>query len=173
MHPHHGSTHGHGRGAFHGHGGAGLGHGGRARRGDVPVAVMALLAESDMHGYQIIQEIADRTDGAWTPSPGSIYPVLQLLQDQGMVASEKVGGKRVFSLTETGRKHAAMIPEGAPWSGIAKEPDAVRRLRESFASLSNAVAQIGRAGTPDQVERSVEVLGEARRTLYAMLAGDE
>jgi len=97
MHPHgrHRGHHAHGAGLGHG---KHLGMGARARRGDVQPAVLALLKEQDMHGYQIIQELSERTDGAWNPSPGSIYPTLQLLEDQGLVASEKDGGSRSTSI---------------------------------------------------------------------------
>jgi DNA-binding PadR family transcriptional regulator len=149
-----------------------LGHP-RARRGDIPAAVLALLKEADMHGYQIIQEISDRTDGAWTPSPGSIYPALQLLEDQGMVESTSTSGKRVFALTEVGRKHADMLPEGGPWQEFVVESDPERKLRESFISLMQATKQIGSVGSPEQIEETAAVLGEARKRIYAMLAGDE
>ena len=78
---------------FHGSG-MRFGLGNRARRGDIQIAVLALLDESPMHGYQIIQELAERSGGAWTPSPGSVYPTLQMLEDQGLVVSEQVAGKR-------------------------------------------------------------------------------
>jgi DNA-binding PadR family transcriptional regulator len=171
MHPHneHRGPHGHG-GLGHGvH--AGMGH--RARRGNVLPAVIALLKEQDMHGYQIIQEIAERSGGAWTPSPGSIYPTLQLLEDQGLVASEKADGKRVFSLTEAGREHAATLPEAAPWDEMVAMSDPSRRLRETFHGLMGATMQIGRAGTADQIEKTVVILSEARSRIYQTLAGDE
>ena len=109
-----------GRHGPHGHGGFGhlgklMGMGSPVRRGDVQPAVIALLKEQDMHGYQIIQELTERSGGAWNPSPGSIYPILQMLEDQGMVTSEKVGGKRVFSLTDAGREYAETLPDQAPW----------------------------------------------------------
>lgn len=167
MHHHHG----HGRHKGHGHGMPHLG-GPRARRGEVPAAVLALLKEGDMHGYQIIQEISDRTAGAWSPSPGSIYPTLQLLQDQGMVTSDTVGGKRVFSLTETGRKHADMMPEGGPWAEFAAEAGPEQRLRESFMGLMQATKQVGTVGSPEQVDQAAEILGDARKRMYAILSGE-
>lgn len=163
MHPGHGSAHGHGHVRF--------GHGSRARRGDVQVAVLALLREQDMHGYQIIQELSDRSGGAWSPSPGSVYPTLQMLEDQGMVKSERVGGKRVFSLTDLGRTHAEQIPEGAPWASIAEESDPERRLRESFLGLVSAATQVARAGSPEQVEQAADIVADARKRIYTILAG--
>ena len=107
-----------------------MGMGSPVRRGDVQPAVIALLKEQDMHGYQIIQELTERSGGAWNPSPGSIYPTLQMLEDQGMVTSEKVGGKRVFSLTDAGREYAETLPDQAPWDEATSDSDPTRRLRE-------------------------------------------
>jgi DNA-binding PadR family transcriptional regulator len=146
--------------------------GGRARRGEVPVAVMALLKEQDMHGYQMIQEIAERSGGAWNPSPGSIYPALQLLEEQGMIVSADTGGKRVFSLTEIGRKHADMLPAEAPWTGMAEESGAGPLLREAFQGLTVAATQVSRGGDDDQIRRTADILTEARRRIYSMLAGE-
>jgi len=158
--------------SHHGHGMPRLG-GARARRGDIPAAVLSLLRESDMHGYQIIQEISDRTDGAWTPSPGAIYPALQLLEEQKMVESKTVGDKRVFALTELGRTHAAMLPEGGPWQEFAAESDPERKLREAFMSLMQATKQVGTVGSAEQIEQAASVLADARKRMYAMLGGDE
>ena len=157
---------------FHGHG-MRFGPGNRARRGDIQIAVLALLAESPMHGYQIIQELAERSKGAWTPSPGSVYPTLQLLEDQGLVVSEQVAGKRVFSLTDEGKERAEALPDKEPWTGQAGEADTERGLREAFMSLVGATTQVAQAGSPDQIGRAVDVLNEARRQMYSMLAGDK
>lgn len=146
--------------------------GNRARRGEVPFAILSLLKECDMHGYQIIQQASERTGGAWSPSPGSIYPALQALEEQGMIASSNVGGKRVFSLTELGRKHADMLPAEGPWAELASEPDPSRAVREASHSLLSAVTQIARVGAPEQVGRTVEILNDARKRIYAMLAGE-
>ena len=108
--------HGHG-GGFGGFGGPG---GGRARRGDVRTAVLRLLGEQPMHGYQIIQELSSRSGGAWTPSAGSVYPTLQLLADEGLVTSEETGGKKIFSLTEAGIAAVAeTADQPAPWDEAA------------------------------------------------------
>jgi len=173
MHPHHRGHGMFGRGAGFGPG-MQFGHGNRARRGDVQSAVVALLKERSMHGYQIIQELSERTGGAWTPSPGSIYPTLQLLEDQSLVTSEQDTGRRVYSLTEADIAHAETLPEGAPWDEMsADSEDPACSLREAVMGLMGATAQIGRAGTPKQIEQTAEVLGEARKRIYQMLAGDE
>ena len=148
------------------------GPGGRARRGDVRAAVLALLAERPMHGYEIIQELAERTGGIWRPSPGSVYPTLQLLEDEGLVVAEEDSGKRRFSLTETGTASAAeQSARKAPWDEVSEGagPDALR-LREATGQLLGAVVQIGRAGTAEQKAAAETVLAEARRRLYAILA---
>lgn len=174
MHPH-GKHHG----MFGGHRGfgpgkfMGMGMGSQARRGDVQPAVIALLAEKDMHGYQIIQELTERSGGAWTPSAGSIYPTLQALEDQGMVTSEQVGGKRVYTLTDEGRAFAESLPDKAPWEEMASDADPSRRLREVVQGLMAATWQVGRAGSPKQIDKTVEILDEARKRIYEQLAGDE
>ena len=145
---------------------------GRARRGDVRAAVLALLTERPMHGYEIIQELAERTGGIWRPSPGSVYPTLQLLEDEGLVVAEEDSGKRRFSLTETGTASAAeQSGRKAPWDEVSEGagPDALR-LREATGQLLGAVVQIGRAGTAEQKAAAETVLAEARRRLYAILA---
>jgi DNA-binding PadR family transcriptional regulator len=170
MHPH---------GKHHGPFGSGFGHGrlmgmgSQVRRGDVQPAVIALLKEQDMHGYQIIQELTERSGGSWAPSPGSIYPILQMLEDQGMVTGEKVGGKRVFSLTDAGREYAETLPEKAPWEEFDGEIDPTRRLRKVFHGLMMATAQVGRSGSRDQIEKTADILTEARKRIYEQLAGDE
>jgi len=169
MHPHHGphGPHGHGH-RFHGM----QLPGSRARRGDVRAAIIALLQEQDMHGYQIIQEIAEKSGGAWNPSPGSIYPALQMLEDQGLIASDNVSGKRVFSLTEAGRTEAETLPDEAPWADVGGDTDPSRRLREAFHGLLGAVAQIGRTRDATQIDATTGILNDARKRIYQMLAGE-
>ena len=150
-----------------------FGRGGRARRGDIQIAVLALLNERPMHGYQIIQELAERSGGAWTPSAGSVYPTLQLLEDQGQVVSEQIDGKRVFTLTEEGKTRADALPDKQPWVDSAGEAEAERGLREAFVGLVGATHQVARAGSSEQIAKAVVLLNEARRQMYVMLAGDE
>jgi DNA-binding PadR family transcriptional regulator len=162
----------HGRfpGGFGGFGGPG---GGRARRGDVRSAVLRLLGETPMHGYQVIQELAARSGGAWRPSAGSVYPTLQLLEDEGLVASEETGGKRVYHLTEAGQAAVADTADAAaPWEEAAEAGAGSGGLRESAGRLMHAVFQVGQSGSADQVARTVEVLNDARKKLYAILAED-
>lgn len=143
----------------------------RQRRGNVRAAVLALLAERPMHGYEMIQEIGQRTNGVWRPSPGSVYPTLQLLADEGLVvASEEPGGKKLFSLTDSGRSTVAQLDETPPWQQINDEVGPVDALlRTAAGHLGSAMRQMSHAGTGNQKTRAVEVLNEARRKLYAIL----
>src|SRR5215470_14954588 len=112
----------------------GRGRGGpRARRGDVRAAVLALLADRPMHGYEMIKEIEERSEGAWTPSAGSIYPTLQMLEDEGLIRGEDSDGKRRFTLTDTGRaEQEQKADDVAPWDAVrAGAPTGHLALRES------------------------------------------
>ena len=154
----------------HGFGGPG---GQRARRGDVRAAVLRLLSEQPMHGYQIIQELSARSGGAWSPSAGSVYPTLQLLADEGLVSAEETAGKKVFSLTETGVAAVAETAgQPAPWEDAAQSDSGKSGYRESVGKFMPAVFQIGRSGSADQVAAAIEILDDARKKLYAILAED-
>lgn len=145
----------------------------RARRGDVRTAVLRLLAEEPMHGYQIIGELAERSGGAWTPSAGSVYPTLQLLADEGLVVAEPVGGKKVHRLTEAGTDAAAQLATGrAPWDEAADTAADGTGYRQAVGRLMQAVLQVGRTGSAQQVSAAVDVLKDARKRLYAILAED-
>jgi DNA-binding PadR family transcriptional regulator len=128
-----------------------------------------------MHGYQMIQELGERSGGAWTPSPGSIYPALQLLQDEGLVTAAETDGKRVFSLTDAGREEAAKRGDGAPpWEVAARgESTGFGQLRTAFMQVGAAVHQIGSAATEGQIEKAVAILASTRRELYRLLAEDD
>ena len=152
----------------------GMGGGRRRRRGDVRSAVLHLLADRDMHGYEMIQEIEERTAGRWRPSAGSIYPTLQLLADEGLVTAEEVDGRRVFSLTDSGRELAAEKQEGEQsWEGSDHDRSPYHRLRREASQLIGAGMQVAKAGTPEQVGQAIEILAEARRKLYSLLADAE
>lgn len=146
----------------------------RMGRGDVRAAVLALLAEKPMHGYQIISEIAERSGGAWKPSAGSVYPTLQLLADEGLISAEESNGRKTYSLTDAGRAEAeASADRPAPWQTPSpRDFGAGGALPKAGIELAQAAAQIGRSGTPEQVKQAVEVLDDARRRLYSILAQD-
>jgi DNA-binding PadR family transcriptional regulator len=146
----------------------------RANRGDVRAAVLALLTEQPMHGYQMIQELSERSGGAWMPSPGSIYPALQLLQDEGLVSAAEADGKRVFTLTAAGRSQAeSRADEPRPWEAAARdEGSSLGELRQLVGSVAAAVRQVAVAGDDRQVAKAVELLRSTRRDLYRLLADD-
>ena len=127
-----------------------------------------------MHGYQLIQVLSERSGGAWRPSPGSIYPTLQMLEDEGLVLSEETGGKRVYQLTDAGKAAVAeKADEPAPWDEAAQaEAGGSGGLRDAAGRLMQAVWQVAQNGSTDQVKRTTEVLTEARKQLYAILAED-
>ncbi|WP_354348741.1 PadR family transcriptional regulator [Pseudarthrobacter sp. PvP090] len=144
--------------------------GSRAGRGEVRSAVLALLAERPMHGYQIIREIEERSGGCWKPSAGSVYPTLQLLADEGLIRAEESNGRKIYSLTEAGREVAgAGVP--APWDSTAPASGTgFTALPKAGVELAQAASQVARTGTPEQVQEAVAVLDDARRRLYAILA---
>ena len=145
----------------------------RAGKGEVRAAVIALLAERPMHGYQIIREIEERSGGSWKPSAGSVYPTLQLLADEGSIRAEESNGRKIYSLTDAGREEAADHHGAAPWDPAAPNSGTgFASLPKAGIDLAQAAAQVGRTGSPDQVQQAVAVLAEARRRLYAILAQD-
>lgn len=147
---------------------------GRARRGDVRASILALLKDRPMHGYEMIQEIAERSGGAWKPSPGSVYPTLQLLEDEGLISSASEGGKNLFSLTEPGREEADAGPE-APWeeAGRGIDWEAMNEVRKAGGGLVNAFQQVWANGTADQRDKALTVVNDARKKLYLILAEEE
>jgi DNA-binding PadR family transcriptional regulator len=152
-----------------------FGRGPRAARGDVRAAILALLNEGPMHGYQIIAELSDRTGGVWRPSPGSVYPTLQHLEEAGLVTGSDAEGKRVFSLTEAGSAEAAAREPGrrTPWEEVGADADpAGIDLRAAIVGVFHAAKELGQIGTPGQVAAGKAVLVTARRELYRILAED-
>jgi len=124
-----------------------------------------------MHGYEMIQELEERTDGVWRPSPGAIYPALQLLEDQGLVTADAEAGKRLFSLTDTGREEAAKLGDRKPWDDVTAGIDPSQfKLRDALGPIAVAARQVAIDGTPAQQTAAAEVLAEARRKLYSILA---
>ena len=123
-----------------------------------------------MHGYEMIQEIAQRTDGVWKPSPGSVYPTLQLLVDEGLIAgTESEGSKKLFALTDAGRAAAEKL-DTPPWEQITEsiEP-AEANLRTAMGQLFGAVEQSAQAASPEQQQRIVGIVNNARREIYQIL----
>ncbi len=149
----------------------------RARRGDVRAAALALLAEEPMNGYQIIQAISERSDGVWRPSPGSVYPALQQLEDEGLIRAEAgEGGRRAYRLTDEGRSYVEAHPDEvrAPWDVVAGSVgDAAIEMRKLSAQVAMAAHQVLSAGTDAQVAQARQVLTNTRKALYRLLAADD
>jgi DNA-binding PadR family transcriptional regulator len=154
-----------------------MGRGPRAKRGDVRAAALALLAEGPMNGYQIIQEIGERSDGMWRPSPGSVYPALQQLEDEGLiVAQADESGRRSYQLTSEGRDYVEAHPDEvrAPWDAVAGSVgDSAIQMRHLIGQVGMAAFQVLSAGTDGQVRQARQILTDARKALYRVLAADD
>lgn len=170
MHRHR-SRHGYGRHEMsrgHGRGGGRGRH--RVRRGDVRSAILALLDDRKMHGYEMITELDERTGGRWRPSAGSIYPTLQLLEDEGMVTAEEVEGRKVYSLTDSGKDAAPkQTGEAQPWEEGDEDSPRFEARKELF-KLIGAAKQLARADNEEQLTKAAEILKDARKKLYGILA---
>lgn len=172
---------GHGFGG-HGFGGPGMGgfggppwargmRGPKARRGDVRAAILSVLADQPRNGYQVIQEIAERTNGAWKPSPGSIYPTLQQLEDEGLVEQTTDAGRKAYALTSDGRDYVTAHTDelAAPWAAM-NDTDTDGDLRPMLGQVAAAMWQVMAVGSPEQQAAAKEAIIELRKTLYGILA---
>jgi DNA-binding PadR family transcriptional regulator len=152
------------------------GRGRKARRGDIRTAALLLLAEEPRNGYQIMQEVEERSDGVWRPSPGSVYPALAQLEDEGLIRSQESDGRKLFVLTEEGQAHVKeRDPETpAPWEQMSDGvSDEAFDLRKVARDVAYAFAQVMRTGSEAQTAKAREVLVSARRDLYRILADGE
>jgi len=148
---------------------------GRKRRGDVRAAILRLLAEEPRNGYQIMQAIEELSAGRWRPSPGSVYPALSQLEDEGLIRAAEREGTKVFELTDAGREQAAAAADApAPWAGDDdSDEDARHDLWRQFKSVVVAVKQLSDAGDDRQIERARATLADTRKTLYRILADED
>jgi DNA-binding PadR family transcriptional regulator len=163
---------GRGFGPF-GPGGFGFRRGPRARRGDIRAAILALLQEEPRNGYQIMQELKQRSQGVWNPSPGSVYPALQQLEDERLIANEEGSGGRVYALTSQGKayvkEHADEI--AAPWEALSNAAgDDFVEMMSLFHQLGAAAMQVVQAGSAAQIAKAKKILVATRRSLYEILA---
>jgi DNA-binding PadR family transcriptional regulator len=145
----------------------------RARRGDIRAAILALLREEPRNGYQIMQEIKQRSQGIWNPSPGYVYPALQLLEDERLIVTEEKPGGRVYALTTQGKtyvsKHADDL--AAPWEALTNAAgDAFVEVMALARQLGAAAMQVVQAGDAAQIAKAKKALVAARRSLYEILA---
>ncbi|HMD56542.1 MAG TPA: PadR family transcriptional regulator [Solirubrobacteraceae bacterium] len=163
---------------FGGPGGPGgpRGRGRKARRGDIRTAALLLLAEEPRNGYQIMQEVEERSGGVWRPSPGSVYPALQQLEDEGLISTQEVDGRKLFAITDEGR---ALVQERgedrpAPWEEMSSDlSSGAHELGRLMREVASAFVQVMRTGSESQVAKAREVLDQTRRELYRILADGE
>jgi DNA-binding PadR family transcriptional regulator len=143
------------------------------RRGDIRRAILSALTEEPGHGYEVMRRLENRSGGIWRPSPGSVYPTLQMLEDEGLVRSENRDGTRVYEMTDAGREQADAGDaegRGAPWDADDEGHDRARALRASVMQVQMAARQLAAAGSPEQVERGIEITARAKKELYQLLA---
>ncbi len=149
------------------------GAGPKVGRGDVRLAILFLLSEEPMHGYQMMQELAERSDGMWRPSPGSVYPTLQQLEDEGLIEVAESSGKRVFSLTEQGHAYLESQTEPAPWEQfVSGGHDQYVGLRDAALQLGAALIQVASSGHENQVAAAKDIVADAKAKVYEILKED-
>jgi DNA-binding PadR family transcriptional regulator len=154
-------------------GGGPFGRGRKARRGDIRTAALLLLAEEPRNGYQIMQEVQERSEGAWRPSPGSVYPALQQLEDEGLIRSEEDDGRKRFVLTDAGKEYLNQRDSEAPapWEQFSGEfSNQAAELGNLIREIAFAFTQVVRTGSEGQLGEARKVLVAARRDLYRILA---
>ena len=167
---------GFGPGSGYGHHRGGPRRGGRRARGDVRAAILLLLEEQPRNGYNLIQEVEQRSSGAWRPSPGSIYPALAQLEDEGLIAPAEAEQGKAFALTPAGREYVAAERErlGIPWEAASEGmPDGLHDLRRAGGQLGIASMQVAQTGDPQLIGGARQILDDARRAIYRLLAGDD
>jgi DNA-binding PadR family transcriptional regulator len=147
---------------------------GRARRGDVRLALLRLLAEEPRNGYQLIQAIEERSGGLWRPSPGSVYPTLSQLEDEGLIRSVEIEGARRFEITGAGREHLdGRTGEPDPWEPAAEDADnPLAELGPLVIGIGKATFQVATVGDRAQRDQARVLLADTRRALYRILAED-
>ena len=149
--------------------------GGRRSRGDVRAAILLLLEEQPRNGYGVMQEVEQRSSGAWRPSPGSVYPALAQLEDEGLIEPSDAEQGKAFALTEAGRRHVAEHRGrlGVPWEAATEGmPDGLNDLRRTAGQLAVASMQAAQTGDPQLIAGARQILEDARKAVYRLLAGD-
>ena len=142
----------------------------RRRRGDLRAALLLLIADEPRNGYQLMQAIEELSGGRWRPSPGSIYPTLSQLEDEGFIRATETEGGKVFELTQAGRRQLEKRQDHDPPWTQSDEPEAITYLRSQLKQLHVAAMQVAHAGEEDQIGRAAGALAEARRSIYRILA---
>ncbi len=150
--------------------------GARARRGDIRAAILALLSEKALNGYQIMQELEQRSRGMWRPSSGSVYPTLQQLEDEGLISAESSGAGRSFQLSEKGRAYVKEHSDevSAPWESIGGDArEQTLELMKLLGEVASAARQVIGSGNAAQVADAKKILKDARKSLYRLLSEDD
>jgi DNA-binding PadR family transcriptional regulator len=140
------------------------------QRGDIRNAILVALREEPAHGYEVMRRLEEASGGLWRPSPGSVYPHLQMLEDEGLVQSSEINGSRTYTLTEAGRAESEKV--ALPWAGGGEHDDQIRSLRQAVGQLMSAAKQLSGSGENSQLERGIAVIQKARKELYQILAED-
>lgn len=142
---------------------------GQAKRGDMTPIILNTLAEKPMHGYEIIRELEKKSHGFWRPSPGSVYPTLQLLEEQDLVTSNEVSGKKIYELTDLGRSEASKVKtDGWPWHSDHQDFGAKLELRSTFMELAGTFRSIVKAGDKDKRAEALSVIKDATIKLRSL-----
>lgn len=147
----------------------------RQRRGDIRFVLLQLLKDESHHGYELIKAIEERSGGFYRPSPGMIYPTLQLLEEEGNLTSQLVDDKRVYTITDAGRKlleEQENSQQGGPRWGRHKNQDfpQMMELRQSMMALFESVMQTARYGTPEQVKAVQGLIEATNQQVHAIMA---
>jgi DNA-binding PadR family transcriptional regulator len=142
------------------------------RRGDIRTALLVCLADGPGHGYEIMQRLEEKSEGAWRPSPGSVYPALQMLTDEGLLTATEADGKRVFEITSQGREEAdtRVAEHGLPWEELDAGRADMRKLWEATKSLNLASKQATVTRHQPTIEQATAILVQARKDVYRLLA---
>ena len=147
----------------------------RAKTGNLRLSVLALLNEGPRNGYQMIQDISERSGGLWQPSPGSMYPALSQLEDEGLIVTQPQDGKKAYGLTEAGQQYVAARPDElkTPWDSKEGGRGGHVELRQGLHALMGAAMQVAKEGNEAQLQQAQAVLKDARKALYRLLAEDD
>lgn len=141
---------------------------GRRRRGDIKAFLLFALNDHAMHGYEVIQYFEKITHGLWSPSPGSVYPTLQLLEDAGFVTSKEDEGKKIYTITQAGRKEAARLPVGS-FGSDPEQAQAINGLRDNNTMVRHLMQHIIRSGSVADLQKASDIMSAARIELSKLL----
>lgn len=142
-----------------------------AKRGDISPIILSVLTEKPMHGYEIMQILEDKSHGMWRPSPGSVYPTLQLLEEQDFVKSQDKEGKKIYSITEKGRKEAKEKVTAGPWEWSKADVEKMVGLKAVGKDIFKSIHQIVKTGNSDEIEKTTKILQETADKLVKVVAG--